>query len=127
MYVELPGLKHIRRSDYPDLLRDLQLAHNYYFDLKRLEMLMALGGFILVHGDETIKAWFQQVEFAKAENRKDELCRQLKHRYKQMQRFIYLSEKLRMYLYLRNNASSAIRNPRAFYESAKFFVRHSMF
>ncbi len=126
VYVELHGIKNLRRSDYPDLLRDLQLAHNYYFDLPRLEAVMATAGFALVEGDESIKAWFQRRPPVKLAKREAELRKQLKGSSREIRSFIYRSEKLRMFLYLKNNAKLALQNPRAFFRGALFFMTHTM-
>ncbi|RZB30177.1 MAG: hypothetical protein SRB1_02457 [Desulfobacteraceae bacterium Eth-SRB1] len=59
IYVELPGIYNIHRT-YGDFLLFLQNAHLYHFTLATLVSLMAQAGFILVKGNEYIKAVFRK-------------------------------------------------------------------
>ena len=58
IYVECPGLKSIWESDVPNLLRDIQLPHNYYFDKKLLMAMMQKHGFKALYCDEVVRGVF---------------------------------------------------------------------
>lgn len=59
LYVELPGVLSIHKT-YGDLLRFLQNAHLCHFTLKTLSALMAQAGFLLVEGNEDIRAIYRK-------------------------------------------------------------------
>ncbi|OGP16195.1 MAG: hypothetical protein A2V21_311615 [Deltaproteobacteria bacterium GWC2_55_46] len=58
LYIELPGVMDI--SGYGnDILQYLVHAHNYNFNLDSLSGVLAMEGFTLVKGDETVRAVFR--------------------------------------------------------------------
>ena len=58
VYIEVPGVRHLRRSSY-DFLDTLQNAHVTYFTLKTLRNLLEAEGYKLVAGTEFIFSVFQ--------------------------------------------------------------------
>lgn len=60
IYIEMPGIKSLDRPYKGDLLRLLQNAHTYYFNLNTLENVMNSGGYELLYGNE-VNAWIQSL------------------------------------------------------------------
>jgi len=58
VYIEVPGIFHIRES-YRDPLLFLQYAHAYHFCLQTLDFLMSLKGFERIFGNEKIQAIYR--------------------------------------------------------------------
>ena len=69
LYVEVPGIRFLVRpkkrieniDNYRssmNLLDNIQLEHNYFFDLKTLVMFFKRNGFRLIQGDEIVRAVF---------------------------------------------------------------------
>lgn len=58
MYIEVPGIFSINRYQN-DFASYLVHAHMFHFTLKSLEAACAKHGFVLVQGDETVRASFQ--------------------------------------------------------------------
>jgi SAM-dependent methyltransferase len=60
LYVQVPGIKHLRRAYLMDFLAYIQFAHAWHFSLTTLANLLARNGFELVAGDESVHAAFRQ-------------------------------------------------------------------
>jgi 2-polyprenyl-3-methyl-5-hydroxy-6-metoxy-1,4-benzoquinol methylase len=54
LYIEVPGVRWLRRGDY-DFLSTLQSAHLYYFTLRTLGNMLRREGMHIVSGDESIR------------------------------------------------------------------------
>ena len=61
IYIEMPGIKSLdwRYAYASDLLRLLQNAHTYYFNLNTLENVMNSCGYELIYGNEVIESLFK--------------------------------------------------------------------
>ena len=59
VYIEMPGIKSLDTPYGGDLLRLLQNAHTYYFNLNTLENVMNSCGFELIYGNEVIESIFK--------------------------------------------------------------------
>ncbi|OGV41903.1 MAG: hypothetical protein A2X46_17780 [Lentisphaerae bacterium GWF2_57_35] len=60
LYVELPGVKDVRKSCDREFLRYLQNAHTYHFTLTSLKNLLQRNGFELIAGSESINSVFRK-------------------------------------------------------------------
>lgn len=60
LYIEVPGLFNLRDSYDCNFLKYLQNAHNYHFNLATLKSALERAGFILIKGDESVRAVFKQ-------------------------------------------------------------------
>ncbi len=60
LYLEVPGIKHLRDDYQMDFLRLLQNAHTYHFSLTSLAALARGGGFELLKGNEFVQAVFRK-------------------------------------------------------------------
>ncbi|MGH8481710.1 MAG: class I SAM-dependent methyltransferase [Nevskiaceae bacterium] len=60
LYIQVPGIKYLRRGYLMDFLAYVQFAHTYHFSLTTLTNLLARNGFALVAGDESVNAVFRQ-------------------------------------------------------------------
>jgi hypothetical protein len=58
IYIEVPGVLNIHNV-YRDFLLYLQNAHIYHFSLKSLQNLFSKYGFVLIEGDEFVRALFR--------------------------------------------------------------------
>ena len=58
LFVEVPGLKWLRRGNY-DFLDTIQNAHTCYFTARTLTRMACCGGFEKLHCDEYIRSVFQ--------------------------------------------------------------------
>ena len=126
VYIQFPGTRDIDNSKYPDLLRLLQLAHTYYFDLKQLEYLLALQNFSLKKGDESLRAVFQK-NTGVDPDRKNVLERELRGYSKDILQYIEDCEDRRLFLFCKNNFDILFKQPKAFLGQMIFFLRHSIF
>lgn len=59
LYVQVPGLKSLRKSYGMDFLTFIQCAHVYHFSLRTLRNLVTKNGYEFIAGDETINAVFR--------------------------------------------------------------------
>lgn len=55
VYIEVPGIRNIKRNYYMDFLRYLQNAHAYHYTLTTLTNLLMKNGFAVLKGDEFIR------------------------------------------------------------------------
>ncbi len=62
LYIEVPGVKNIRKKYYADLLRLFQNAHVYHFTLTSLENILKKHKFILTSGNEIIQSIFKKTK-----------------------------------------------------------------
>jgi len=62
LYIEVPGVKHMRHSFGMDFLLYLQNAHVYHFTLTSLTNVMQKAGFQKVAGDEKISSIWKKCE-----------------------------------------------------------------
>lgn len=125
IYIQMPGIRDLENNDYPDFLRDLQLAHLFYWDLTQLDFLFCLAGFEMIKGNEVIKALFRispKQSNLTIEEKKITISR---HR-DSIVRFLEKAEKNRFCLFLKNNRQLVIVNPKAFLGKIVFFVTHSI-
>lgn len=121
VYVQLPGLRDVVTNDYPDILRDLQIAHLFYWDLKQLEALFAKAGFRLVHGNEKIQAVFTPTDDTQLAQHTLEAVKD----YAQvMKKFLESVEKDRWRLFFKNNRSLMFHQPLHFAEKLALFIRY---
>lgn len=60
IYIELPGIKNLHFSYECDLLKYLQNAHTYHFNLDTLKQVMRINGFEFICGDEYIHSIFRK-------------------------------------------------------------------
>jgi SAM-dependent methyltransferase len=66
VYIEGPGVRRWLRGSFcrGRLGRMNTILHLWHFDLEHLEALLSRHGFILIRGDQTVRALFQRVEDA---------------------------------------------------------------
>ncbi len=122
VYVQLPGLRKLVYNSYPDILRDFQLAHTYYFDLKLLDSLMFYAGFERVCGNERIQALYRRKRVTQSLNEinMDNYALEIK-------KFIRDLEKRRFRLFWKNRKLRFMHNPIPAIQSMIFFIRQSLY
>ncbi|MCB1048582.1 MAG: class I SAM-dependent methyltransferase [Calditrichaeota bacterium] len=59
LYIEVPGIRHIRENYNWDFLSYLQNAHVWHFTLESLTAMMSRAGFELVHGTQWVWSLFR--------------------------------------------------------------------
>ena len=94
------------------MLRLLQLAHTYYFDLKQLEYLFLLSGYEMVAGNESLQGVFRKGSQERINSRKKNLAKELQNYSGEVLEFISKCEKQRLLLFLKNNIGLLLRNPK---------------
>ena len=62
IYIEIPGIKNLKKNYNNDFLRFLQNAHVYHFTLNTLKNLLETNGFKMIIGDESIRSIFKKVK-----------------------------------------------------------------
>lgn len=120
IYVQFPGIRNLRKNSYPDILRDLQLAHTFYWDLKLLEYLFNKTGFKKVNGTEEIRAIFQKTESAPTSN-----ITSVTNYYRNIRQFLTSVEKERFKLFWSNNYQLLTTRPIKFILQAVEFTKNS--
>lgn len=125
VYVRLPGLRALSTSDYPDILRDIQLAHLYYWDLYLLQFLFRKAGFIFVTGTEHIQAVFQKSANTSTVS-SSEVAKVHQH-HSSLSSFLAQVERDRLKLFLRNNLPLLRRRPLKFLKKLSHFLYYSLF
>ena len=119
VYVKVPGLRHMAERPYPELIRELQLAHLYYWDLLLLQYLFAKAGFTMVAGTDEIKAVFKK-------SSKSIPLPDVSGHYQTTLSFLQTSDANRVLLFLRNNIALMLRHPISFLRTARYFATHSL-
>ena len=59
LYIQVPGIKSLRRGYLMDFLAYIQFAHTWHFSLATLTNLLARNGFERIAGDESVNAAFR--------------------------------------------------------------------